>query len=236
VAVTVSLLVFGQIYLLTLVFGAALLGEAVDYSIQYLTARANAGAGWQAARGLRQVRPALLLALATSLLGYALLGLVPFPALRQMAVFAMSGMLAACLSVFGLLPALLQRPARPLSAPPVRWARAVQDAVGRCGRGRRGVLAALLLLLVALPGWWQLRHDDDVHLLIAPPAALQAQEATSSTWCRAPTPSRRCNARKRWRRACRRWWTATPCTAGSASPAWCPRSTASRPTTPCWRR
>lgn len=178
VAITASLLVFGQIYLLTLVFGAALLGEAVDYSIQYLTARANAGAGWQAGRGLRQVRPALLLALATSLLGYALLGLVPFPALRQMAVFAMSGMLAACLSVFGLLPALLQRPARPLSAPPVRWARAVQDAVGRCGRGRRGALAALLLLLAALPGWWQLRHDDDVHLLIAPPAALQAQEAT----------------------------------------------------------
>ncbi|WP_426664566.1 MMPL family transporter [Rhodanobacter aciditrophus] len=175
-ATVASLLVFGQIYLLTLVFGAALLGEAVDYSIQYLTARANAGPRWQAAAGLRQVRPALLLALATSLLGYALLGLVPFPALRQMAVFAMSGMLAACLSVFWLLPALVQRPAGPLSAAPVRWALALQRGVGRASHGRRGWLLAVLLLLLALPGWWRLGHDDDVHLLISPPRSLVTQE------------------------------------------------------------
>ncbi|AND68978.1 hypothetical protein ATSB10_15240 [Dyella thiooxydans] len=175
-ATVVSLLVFKQIYLLTLVFGAALLGEAVDYSIQYLTARANAGSRWDAAAGLRQVRPALLLALATSLLGYALLAGVPFPALRQMAVFAMSGMLAACLSVFWLLPAMLQRAARPLSAAPVRWALALQRAVGRAGQGRRGRWLALLLLLLALPGWQRLGHDDDVHLLISPPASLVTQE------------------------------------------------------------
>jgi len=176
VATVASLLVFGQIYLLTLVFGAALLGEAVDYSIQYLTARANAGDRWEASTGLRQVRPALLLALATSLLGYALLALVPFPALRQMAVFAMSGMLAACLSVFWLLPAMLQRAARPLSAQPVRWALALQRAVGRAGQGRRALLLAALLLLLALPGWARLGHDDDVHLLISPPPSLVAQE------------------------------------------------------------
>ena len=176
-ATTVTLLVFGQIYLLTLVFGAALLGEAVDYSIQYLSARANAGQGWQAEDGLRQVRPALLLALGTSLLGYALLGLVPFPALRQMAVFAMTGMLAACLSVFWLLPALLQRPAKPLSSLPVRWALALQNGVRRYGSDRRGVFALALLVLIAIPGWWRLSHDDDIHLLIAPPTALAAQDA-----------------------------------------------------------
>jgi predicted exporter len=176
-ATTVSLLVFGQIYLLTLVFGAALLGEAVDYSIQYLSARANAGAQWQAGIGLRQVRPALLLALATSLLGYALLGLVPFPALRQMAVFAISGMSAACLSVFWLLPALLQRPAKSMTPALVRGARALQHALARPAHGWRGALLVLLLLLAALPGWMRLRHDDDVHRLIAQPAALTAQEA-----------------------------------------------------------
>jgi predicted exporter len=175
-ATTMTLLVFGKIYLLTLVFGAALLGEAVDYSIQYLTARANSGAKWEPRAGLRQVRAALLLALATSLLGYALLGLVPFPALQQMACFAMSGMLAACLSVFWLLPALLQRPARPLSPAFVRASLAMQSSIARLGSGRRGLWLAALLLLIAAPGWWQLRHDDDVHLLIAPPPALDAQE------------------------------------------------------------
>jgi predicted exporter len=175
-ATTVTLLVFGKIYLLTLVFGAALLGEAVDYSIQYLTARANSGKNWEPRAGLRQVRMALLLALATSLLGYGLLGLVPFPALQQMACFAMSGMIAACLSVFWLLPALLQRPARPLSAGFVRVSLAMQTAICKLGSGRRGLALAALLLLIAAPGWWQLRHDDDVHLLIAPPPALDAQE------------------------------------------------------------
>jgi len=176
-ATTLSVLIFGQIYLLTLVFGAALLGEAVDYSIQYLTARANAGVAWQPRQGLRQVRPALLLALGTSLLGYALLGLVPFSALRQMACFAMTGMAVACLSVFWLLPALLQRPAKPLSSVSVRSGLRLQRLVSRMTSGRRGVLLAIVALALAIPGWRQLRHDDDVHLLIAPPAALTQQEA-----------------------------------------------------------
>lgn len=175
-ATVASVLVFGQIYLLTLVFGAALLGEAVDYSIQYLTARANAGDAWEPRRGLRQVRPALLLALGTSLLGYALLGLVPFSALRQMACFAMVGMTVACLSVFFLLPALLQRPARPLSNLSVQVARVLQSAIARLASGWRGVVLVALALLLAIPGWWQLHHDDDVHLLISPPAALVSQE------------------------------------------------------------
>lgn len=175
-ATTVSVLVFGHIYLLTLVFGAALLGEAVDYSIQYLTARANAGDAWQPVKGLRQVRTALLLALGTSLLGYALLGLVPFSALRQMACFAMTGMTVACLSVFFLLPALLQRSAKPLSEGSVRVALVVQNAVSRIALGWHGVVLAALFLVLAAPGWMQLHHDDDVRLLISPPATLVAQE------------------------------------------------------------
>lgn len=175
-ATTVSVLVFGHIFLLTLVFGAALLGEAVDYSIQYLTARANAGERWEPRNGLRQVRPALLLALGTSLLGYALLGLVPFSALRQMACFAMVGMTVACLSVFFLLPALLRREAKPLSMLSVHLARVLEHRLSALLRGRRGATLAVIALLIAVPGWWQLRHDDDVHLLISPPSVLVAQE------------------------------------------------------------
>jgi predicted exporter len=174
-AIATTVLVFGQLHLLTLVFGAALLGEAVDYSIQYLCARANAGANWNAERGVRQVRPALLLALATSLLGYTLLAVVPFPALRQMAVFAIAGMTIACASVFWLLPALAQRPARaPLSPALVRLALGWQ----RIASGRRALLGVTVLCVVAIPGWLRLGHDDDIHLLISPPKALETQTAT----------------------------------------------------------
>lgn len=173
-AVVATILVFGQLHLLTLVFGAALLGEAVDYSIQYLCARANAGTGWQAERGVRQVRPALMLALATSLLGYALLALLPFPALRQMAVFAIAGMSVACASVFWLLPALARAPARaPLSVSLVRGALAWQ----RLATGPRAIAVVALLVVVAIPGWLRLGHDDDIHLLISPPPSLDAQTA-----------------------------------------------------------
>ena len=176
-ALCVSLLLFGKVYLLTLVFGAALLGEAVDYSIQYLTARANAGSRWNAAAGVRQVRPALLIAVGTSLLGYGLLGLVPFPPLKQMAVFAMAGMLIACFSVLWLLPAMLSRPARPFTPAVVRGARVLQHATARLATGRRGWIVAAILLLLMIPGWCLLSHDDDIRLLISPPPELNEQEA-----------------------------------------------------------
>ncbi|WP_199096257.1 MMPL family transporter [Dyella sp. ASV21] len=177
-ALCVTVWVFGQIHLLTLVFGAALLGEAVDYSIQYLCARANSGSRWQPEQGVRQVRPALLLALGTSLLGYALLGLVPFPALRQMACFAITGMLVACLSVFWLLPAWLTAPARkPLAPALVRGAWLLQRRGQYWARGHRAALALTALLLLALPGWLRLSHDDDIHSLIAPPPALVQADA-----------------------------------------------------------
>ena len=51
------MLVFGQLHLLTLVFGASLIGEAVDYSIQYFVVYLGAGRDWDAGRGARAVRP-----------------------------------------------------------------------------------------------------------------------------------------------------------------------------------
>ncbi|MBB3227260.1 putative exporter [Luteibacter sp. Sphag1AF] len=173
-AITITIAIFGQLHLLTLVFGAALLGEAVDYSIQYLCARANAAQAWNAEAGVRQVRPALLLALATSLLGYALLGMVPFPALRQMACFAIVGMLVACFSVLWLLPALA-RPAarRPVSPALSRIALSWQRPVSTLAQARRGLVVLGVLVVAAAPGWCLLDHDDDIHLLISPPAVLE---------------------------------------------------------------
>jgi len=53
--------VHGELHLLTLVFGASLIGEAIDYSIQYFGAYAGAGRDWEAERGMRMVRPGLTL-------------------------------------------------------------------------------------------------------------------------------------------------------------------------------
>lgn len=78
-ALAATLLIFGKLHLLTLVFGASLIGEAVDYSIQYFVVYLGAGRDWDARLGARRVRPALGVALATSLLGYAILMWVRSP-------------------------------------------------------------------------------------------------------------------------------------------------------------
>ena len=176
-AFAATVAVHGQIHLVTLVFGASLIGEAVDYAVQYFAAHLGAGPGWDAQAGLRRIAPGLALALATSALGYGALLLAPFPALSQIALFALVGLGAAWLSVFLLLPALLARPNERdpdrAVALPRRLLLWWQSHVPL----RACFAAGAVLLLVAVPGWLQLRSDDDVRLLIARPPGLLAQEA-----------------------------------------------------------
>ncbi|MFL9892611.1 MMPL family transporter [Paraburkholderia sp. RL17-381-BIF-C] len=175
-ALAVTMLVFGKLHLLTLVFGASLIGEAVDYSIQYFVVYLGAQRDWDARRGARAVRPALSVALATSLLGYAILAWVPFPALKQIACFAMAGITTAFASVLWLLPALLTRAPRRSPKRVFAGAARVLTVWHRTIGGKRAWLVAALLLLLAIPGWLRLTSDDDIHLLIQRDPALVAQE------------------------------------------------------------
>ncbi|MGN6666761.1 MAG: MMPL family transporter, partial [Trinickia sp.] len=175
-ALAATMALFGQLHLLTLVFGASLIGEAVDYSIQYFVVYLSAGERWDAQRGLREVRPALIVALATSLLGYAILAWAPFPALKQIACFAMVGIATAFFAVTLLLPALLDRP--PRRAPVYLFdgaARLLRLWQAALDGGRAWFLAALVLI-AALPGWLNLTNDDDIHLLVQRDPSLVMQE------------------------------------------------------------
>lgn len=174
-AVLVSLAFFDRLHLMTLVFGASLIGEAVDYALQYCSARLGAGKSWDAKQGLRQVLPGLGVALATSVVGYTALAFTPFPALHQISVFAISGLVAAWLTVLLVLPDWLAHPSKPASSAllawPARWLRLWHSVTLRSFL----IVTAGLLLLAAF-GWGQLKVDDDVRQLIKPPAELAAQE------------------------------------------------------------
>ena len=176
VAIVVTVGVYGELHLITLVFGASLIGEAIDYAIQYFAAHLGAGAGWEPMTGLRRIAPGLVMALATSLLGYAALMLAPFPALAQIALFALSGLGAAWLSVFLLLPWLLQKPGRRDPEKAAAFSGKLL-AMWQSRRSRRvGILVAAAMLVLSLPGWLMVQGNDDVHLLISRPAKLVAQE------------------------------------------------------------
>jgi len=174
-ATAVTLLAFGKLYLLTLVCGASLLGVAVDYPFLYFANQLGAGPAWQARPALRRLMPALLLGVTTTLLGYATLGVAPFPGLRQMAVFSMAGLGASFLTVVLVLPAWLARPipARPalmavLGAGLDRWGAWARRPAWLAVLGLGAVLLAASLL--------RLRADDDVKGLIQPSGQLRAEE------------------------------------------------------------
>src|SRR5262245_65098203 len=99
-ALSVCWLLFERVHLLTLVFGASLIGGAQDYGTYFLCNRIAPDAqpfdSWQL---LRRLFPALLLTLVTTVSGYLVRGLAPFPGLRQMAVFSALGLIFAWLTV-----------------------------------------------------------------------------------------------------------------------------------------
>lgn len=176
-AATATIGAFGAIHIITLVFGASLIGEAIDYSIQYYAARLDAGKTWEPGRGLRDIFPGITIAVVTSILGYSALAVAPFPALRQIALFAVVGLAAAYLTVLLLLPALTRSPARRRPELILRGAAALLTLSMPLRRARvRGVAFGLLALL-AIPGWARLTADDDIRLLVNPAPSLAAEEA-----------------------------------------------------------
>src|SRR5690606_38115642 len=96
-AVLACLLVFGRIHLVALIFGASLVGVAIDYTLHWLGNRFRGGAIQPLAEAV--LLRALGVALLTSVLGFGLLTLAPFPGLRQIALFFAAGLSGAWLTV-----------------------------------------------------------------------------------------------------------------------------------------
>jgi len=177
-ATLVLILVDGELHLVTLAFGASLIGEAIDYAILFCAAHLAAGSRWTPEMGVAQVRPALTVAVATSLLAYSLLGLLPFPGVSQVARFALVGLAVAWLSVQWLLPGLLTRPSRRDSLAATGWAARLLERWRGVLRGRRAAVIAALALVACIPGWMALQPNDDVRLLVPRQPELALQDAT----------------------------------------------------------
>ncbi|WP_315982751.1 hypothetical protein [Aliamphritea spongicola] len=101
VAVSVTVLVFQQVHLITFAFGAGLVGVAVDYALHFICERQTSDSG---VRVIHRLLPGLTLGLLSSGLAYAVQILTPFPGLQQMATFSVVGLLAAWLTVILWLP------------------------------------------------------------------------------------------------------------------------------------
>jgi len=202
------LLVHGSMHVLTLVFGASLIGIVIDYSVHGFAHRAASASGDAArtrrtadtakpsgtGRSTRTPPPllrALTLSLLTSGIGYAALGLSSVQALAHVALFSVGGLLGAWLTVVAWLPMM--------AGPGLRWQagwvdglarrllaladRAAQLAgLSRAARSPRRtlpfVLVSVLLLGLALS---RLQADDDPRRLIELSPSLIEQTRTIAT-------------------------------------------------------
>ncbi len=161
------LALFGQVHLLTLVFGASLVGISVDYSFHYFCERFRLRDAWTPAAALRHVFPGITLGLITSVIGFSGLLLAPFPGMRQMAVFSSAGLIAAYGCVVIWYPAVTRAPGRTDGGRALRWAAAYGRLWGDRLRAGQVILLGGLAVLAAV-GCFRLIAEDDVRLLQAP--------------------------------------------------------------------
>ncbi|MBL8748095.1 MAG: MMPL family transporter [Planctomycetes bacterium] len=169
------LLAFGAIHGLTLAFGASLLGVAVDYSLHFYAHEALSPDPRGPRSTLRRIQGSLVLCTATTIVGFvALLGST-FPGLRELALFAATGLAASLGATWLILPALTRgvrvtRVSRLLTA----GLAALED---RRTRARLWlVLPAIAILVATAVGLPRASWDDSVQSLNRVDATLKAED------------------------------------------------------------
>jgi predicted exporter len=96
---------FGTVHGITLGFGTALIGEAVDYSIYLFVQSEQNRADHQ--DWIKRFWPTIRLGVLTSIAGFASLLLSGFPGLAQLGLYAIAGLIAAATVTRFVLPSLL---------------------------------------------------------------------------------------------------------------------------------
>ncbi|RDX36988.1 hypothetical protein DZA50_02950 [Kangiella sp. HD9-110m-PIT-SAG07] len=175
---TVTHLAFGSIHILTLVFGASLIGVAVDYSFHYF-ASAN-----ETPSPLKKIIMAITLGLLSSVIGYAALFSTPFPGLQQMAVFCATGLLGAFLTVI----LLFDKAAAKSNSP--QWILRLFHGLSQLSlifRHKAFLLSLLILPVLAAIMLSQVDDDNDsIRQLQSIPPELYQQEQTIQQLVSAP--------------------------------------------------
>jgi len=139
VAAVVSVnLLFGFIHGITLAFGATLIGVTVDYPIHLFSHLVD---GDSVKSRIADIWPTMFLGAGTTIIGYGALWFSGFPGLAQLGLFAIVGVLVACVVTRWVLPPLIPKPfpTNRLGKPAIRLTHFFQ-------RGR-----SLFLLLIILP-------------------------------------------------------------------------------------
>lgn len=166
----VTLALFGQVHLFTLIFGISLIGTAIDYAIHFFaTVFRNDASLWLPQAALSHVLPGISLGLLTTTIGFGGLLLSGFPGLVQIACFSIAGLAAAWATTVLWVPAMA-RPRQPIAIG--RLARLADTWLALMSRRRIRRGGPALLAFIALLAVWgivNVKPLDDIR-------AFQAQD------------------------------------------------------------
>jgi predicted exporter len=171
---TACLILFGNIHILALVFGCSLVGITVDYALHYNCASYQTFAS--PFHVFTKLIPALPLSAITSATGFALLLLVPFPGVQQMAVFSSVGLISALFTVFLWGPYLLPAHKKNISSLG-EWGQKYLTLIAKRGSTSTVKSICFIISMVILGmGSFQLSFDDNLQSLQSLNPALKQQE------------------------------------------------------------
>lgn len=180
VALIINHFIFGKIHLMTLVFGASLIGVAVDYSMHYLCKYQEFSTLFPSAKNrgnkvLEKLLPALSLSLIAAVLGYSSLLPTPLPGLQQIALFSVIGLCGSWLFLIVVYPFAVRQPLPEPAAIINRCAAAAWLFWERMrGVPQRCIFAAVAVLIIA--GGMSVGFSSEVRTLYKPSAQLLVSE------------------------------------------------------------
>lgn len=170
------LLVFGRLHGVTLAFGAALIGVAIDYVVHLYCHHTIVARGADPRASLRTIAPALATGAGTTIAGFAALAAANLAGLREVALFSVVGIAVAFGITLAVVPILMPREVRPVAARE-RLVAAVERGYRALARARRGLVwipvAVLVFAAIALP---RVRLDPELANLGRLDAGLLAED------------------------------------------------------------
>ena len=174
---------YSGLHIITLVFGAALIGVSVDYSLHYFTRLFSTRTTGHRFTCLRSIFPAISLGLITSIIGYGSLSQAPLTSLNQIALFSVTGLISAWLFVVVIYPWARIRDPKPMPAYLTRWALFPLNCWQSLKRRHLppATFLAGLAILSALGAWLTITTSDDVRILHSPSTVLLKEEEKLKT-------------------------------------------------------
>lgn len=183
VAFSFSLMLFTQVHLITLAFGAGLIGVAIDYSLHYICA--SLGTEHQH-KVLKNILPSLILGLISSIVAYAAQGMTPFPGLRQMAFFSATGLISAWITVVLILPMFKLKKVQWLDSSLTPLFNKLKQSWPKVSH-KPFALLLIVLFMLSLAQLSQLIINDDITNLQTSPESLIANEVKTLNLIEAPS-------------------------------------------------